>query len=116
MLNRKENKPATGAESGSRLPDRAAAEDQRRHRRRFIISSKAPGVRPDSTAGASSSSPGKARSPIHAKPGQAQAGETPAAAVDLNETIKTLLHLAREHGHLTYDDINDALPDGDLAR
>jgi RNA polymerase primary sigma factor len=33
-------------------------------------------------------------------------------AVDLTETIKTLLHLAQEHGHVTYDDINDVLPDG----
>jgi RNA polymerase primary sigma factor len=32
--------------------------------------------------------------------------------LDLNETIKTLLQLAREHGHVTYDDINDVLPEG----
>jgi RNA polymerase primary sigma factor len=32
-------------------------------------------------------------------------------SVDLNETIKTLLHLAQEHGYVTYDDINDVLPD-----
>ena len=32
--------------------------------------------------------------------------------VDLAETIKTLLHLNQEHGHVTYDDINDILPDG----
>ena len=25
---------------------------------------------------------------------------------------KTLLHLAQEHGYVTYDDINDVLPDG----
>jgi RNA polymerase primary sigma factor len=31
--------------------------------------------------------------------------------VDLTETIKTLLHLAQEHGYITYDDINDVLPD-----
>jgi RNA polymerase primary sigma factor len=31
--------------------------------------------------------------------------------VDLTETIKTLLHLAQEHGYVTYDDINDVLPD-----
>jgi len=36
----------------------------------------------------------------------------PGQAVDLTETIKTLLHLAHEHGHVTYDDINDILPDG----
>jgi RNA polymerase primary sigma factor len=32
-------------------------------------------------------------------------------AVDLTETIKTLLHLSQEHGYITYDDINDILPD-----
>jgi len=37
---------------------------------------------------------------------------TPGQAVDLTETIKTLLHLAHEHGHVTYDYINDILPDG----
>ena len=31
--------------------------------------------------------------------------------VDLTETIKTLLHLSQEHGYITYDDINDILPD-----
>lgn len=35
-----------------------------------------------------------------------------AAPVDLTETVKTLLHLAQEHGYVTYDDINDVLPDG----
>ena len=44
-------------------------------------------------------------------------GQTPGAApalpgsVDLTETIKTLLHLSQEHGYVTYDDINDILPD-----
>src|SRR5208283_2299134 len=33
------------------------------------------------------------------------------STVDLTETIKTLLHLAQEHGYITYDDINDVLPD-----
>jgi RNA polymerase primary sigma factor len=32
--------------------------------------------------------------------------------VDLTETLKELLALARENGYLTYDDINDILPDG----
>ena len=37
-------------------------------------------------------------------------GALPTTA-DLQETIKTLLHLAQEHGYITYDDINDILPD-----
>ena len=32
-------------------------------------------------------------------------------SVDLSETVKTLLHLSQEHGYITYDDINDILPD-----
>jgi RNA polymerase primary sigma factor len=31
---------------------------------------------------------------------------------DVTETLKELLALARENGYLTYDDINDVLPDG----
>jgi RNA polymerase primary sigma factor len=33
------------------------------------------------------------------------------SGVDLTEKIKELLIIAKEQGHLTYDDINDALPD-----
>src|SRR5947199_7684577 len=55
-------------------------------------------------------------SPQPAKPGPAGArAVTPAGSSippDTSETIKTLVQLAREHGHLTYDDINDALPEG----
>ena len=36
---------------------------------------------------------------------------TLASSVDLTETIKTLLHLQQENGYVTYDDINDILPD-----
>ncbi len=31
--------------------------------------------------------------------------------VDLTEKVKELVRLAKEQGHLTYDDVNDALPD-----
>src|SRR5687767_9412013 len=33
------------------------------------------------------------------------------SGVDLTEKIKELLRLAQEQGYLTYNDINDALPD-----
>ena len=33
------------------------------------------------------------------------------SGVDLTEKVRELLMLAKEQGHLTYDDINDALPD-----
>src|SRR3954447_15006727 len=32
--------------------------------------------------------------------------------IDLTEKIKELLRLAQEQGYLTYNDINEALPDG----
>ncbi|MGO8675517.1 MAG: RNA polymerase sigma factor RpoD [Limisphaerales bacterium] len=112
MLNRKENKPAAGAEAAGRSDNRVAAGGQRRHRHRFIISSKAPGVRPDPNHEAAPSLPGKVPAATDAKPVQGQVGQTPHAILDLNETIKTLLQMAREHGHLTYDEINDVLPDG----
>ncbi len=36
---------------------------------------------------------------------------TTSATVDLSEKIKELIRLAKEQGHLTYDDVNEALPD-----
>ena len=43
-----------------------------------------------------------------------QAAELPKgqSRADLTETLKELLALARENGYLTFDDINDILPDG----
>lgn len=115
MLNRKENKKGSAPHKNGRAPRREAPKPQR-PRRRFIISRKAP---------AHSDTPPHAphRKTPHekgaeAKPatppatGPAPAGAAPAAPMDLNEIVKTLLHLAREHGHLTYDDINDVLPEG----
>jgi RNA polymerase primary sigma factor len=43
--------------------------------------------------------------------GKPVVGAEPGAR-DLTETVKALLHLAREQGHITYDDINDLLPEG----
>src|SRR6516164_7440364 len=33
------------------------------------------------------------------------------SGVDLTEKVRDLLRLAKEQGHLTYDDVNDALPE-----
>ena len=35
-----------------------------------------------------------------------------AGTTDITEIIKTVIQIAREQGHLTYDDINEVLPDG----
>src|SRR5258708_38216072 len=40
---------------------------------------------------------------------------TTKSGVDLTEKVRELLMLAKEQGHLTYDDINDALPDSILT-
>ena len=44
------------------------------------------------------------RAPVSAPPASL-------ASVDLSEKVKELIRLAREQGYLTYNDINDALPD-----
>jgi RNA polymerase primary sigma factor len=81
-----------------------------------VISHKAHGHSKLRVAGTPNAQP-KARSASQAKASYASTHETPVAgkparAIDLTETIKTLLHLAQEHGLVTYDDINDVLPDG----
>ena len=45
-------------------------------------------------------------------PGASPLIPAPAQVVDLAETVKSLTLLARDQGHLTYDDINDLLPEG----
>src|SRR5438445_3640042 len=122
MLNRKETKLANGATTHSRPGQRAAAGKEQPLRRRFIISSKAaaasavaratsrpqPEVR-NGNAKAHPSLPGKGTPGVE---GHAPANGRPVGPVDVAETIKTLLHLAHENGHVTYDDINDVLPEG----
>ena len=43
-------------------------------------------------------------------PAAGKAGEA-APILDIAEKVKQLVRIAREQGHLSYDDINDALPD-----
>ncbi len=83
-------------------------------RRRFVITSsarrnaaKAADANGDSKSHAVSA-PEKSPSSGHANPAAPASGQT---SVDLTETVKTLLHLAQEHGYITYDDINDVLPE-----
>ncbi len=76
-------------------------------RRRFVISNKAAKPEPAKPV---PSAPAPAKAPVETAP------TTPGpsglvSSVDLTETIKTLLHLSQEHGYITYDDINDILPD-----
>ena len=114
MLNRKESKPADQAVRRGRPPGRIASTKVSQPRRRFVISRRANNHPP---APVVPSAPPKAGSANQAKEVYANSHGAPATstlsqAIDLGETIKTLLHLAQEHGHVTYDDINDILPDG----
>jgi RNA polymerase primary sigma factor len=118
MLNRKDHKANGSNHHHGNGHDGRDAAKARQGRRRFIISPKAAGQPlPTAPARPSRGRPPKAESSAHNKaahpavppvPGAA----TPGQAIDLTETIKTLLHLAHEHGHVTYDDINDILPEG----
>ncbi len=86
-------------------------------RRRFVISSKA--LKPDAPKAKEAQTPVPAPKSVSVKSAalKAPANGEPAApqvsltSVDLTETVKTLLHLSQEHGYVTYDDINDILPD-----
>ena len=115
MLNRKPSKLVNGVDTHGRNGQRNTSGQERRPRRRFIISSKA-AAQADSRAQQVRHGLNKppAIPPVKtgAGAGQAPGGAGPAAPADLAETIKTLLHLAHENGHITYDDINDVLPEG----
>ncbi|HEV2693556.1 MAG TPA: RNA polymerase sigma factor region1.1 domain-containing protein, partial [Verrucomicrobiae bacterium] len=119
MLKRKVTTPKSASRSGSRsakpVKPAKAKSAPAPVRRRFVISSKAikpealktkPVVAPETPAKASAKTPVK--TPAN---GSAAPTAPTQSTVDLSETIKTLLHLSQEHGYITYDDINDILPD-----
>jgi RNA polymerase primary sigma factor len=113
MLNRKNTPPKNAARSRPRSakPKTALA------RRRFVISN----PRRDAAKTAETNGNGKTHtatsiaSAAQKLPANGNASAPAPAPVqstaDLTETIKTLLHLSQEHGYVTYDDINDVLPD-----
>src|ERR1700733_6317099 len=87
-------------------------------RRRFIISSKAKkdlSKPPEANGKAKHTAGSIADAEKRLQNGHTNGnGTAPAPAqpsVDLTETIKTIFHLAQEHGYVTYDDINDVLPE-----
>jgi len=112
MLNRKDMR-ATGLVAGS-------ANSSKRGglvRRRFVLPSAKRKDRTDVLPGGKTNGHSKVESNGNPKtaPGVTTGvpgTNTPVNPLDLTETIKTLLHLAQEHGYVTYDDINDVLPDG----
>jgi RNA polymerase primary sigma factor len=109
MLKRKATAPknAPSSKSSTQKPSKAKPAPQRR---RFVISNKA--IKGETAKAAPK--PSAATSKPASSASQPPATPTPSAlttSVDLTETIKTLLHLSQEHGYITYDDINDILPD-----
>jgi RNA polymerase primary sigma factor len=123
MLHRKETKSPSRAGSRSRGHERSSVTKTRPVRRRFIISPRAPAAiatpptppAPPRNGHSQQDSDSKAKAAYASRQetgAKAPAPGAPGQALDLAETIKTLLHLAHENGHVTYDDINDVLPDG----
>ncbi len=113
MLKRKATVPKSAARNSRGSSPKAPKVKTPPIRRRFVISSKA--VKPETTKPApvtppASSKSASAKTPA-ASPAAAPAPTSVMTSVDLTETIKTLLHLSQEHGYITYDDINDILPD-----
>jgi RNA polymerase primary sigma factor len=113
MLNRKNTPPKSAASSRQRSakPKTAPA------RRRFVISNprRDAAKTAETNAKAKSHTATSIASAAQKLPTNGNTGAPVAAPVqstaDLTETIKTLLHLSQEHGYVTYDDINDVLPD-----
>jgi RNA polymerase primary sigma factor len=112
MLNRKVNKSLNGhSKARSHARERIVPGKSRPVRRRFIISARSSSRGNLSTEELRKDH--KKPSLQHKTPAEGEVGPSLAtqSSVDLTETIKTLLHLAQENGYVTYDDINDILPD-----
>ncbi len=110
MLNRKGIKSAsTGHTHGAKH----AARPPVRHR--FVLPSAKRKERPPVSAANGNGRPKTAPKAETKKPAllnqTVSAAHSTASGVDLTETVKTLVHLAQEHGYVTYDDINDILPE-----
>jgi RNA polymerase primary sigma factor len=114
MSKRKIGTPASAAANRKRSGSRNAGAKPAPARRRFVLSIGRRKPSAPETNGKSKShtanSIADAEKRLHQN-GNAGAPTSPQSTVDLSETIKTLLHLAQEHGYVTYDDINDVLPD-----
>ncbi|MGD0253132.1 MAG: RNA polymerase sigma factor RpoD [Verrucomicrobiota bacterium] len=116
-MSHRKNTPSAGAARRSKHGSgRSAGAKPAPARRRFVVSIARRTVsKPVETNGKAKSHAGKPLASGAQKlpqSGQATVASAPIqSSVDLTETVKTLLHLAQEHGYITYDDINDILPD-----
>jgi RNA polymerase primary sigma factor len=109
MLKRKVSKPAKPAKKAA-APARANSKPAKSAAPRQDPPAKDQAKPKDAPAPVQNGNGGTPPAPLATGP----MGEPGAALtrVDLNETMKALVHLAHENGYLTYDDINDLLPEG----
>ena len=114
MSNRKSAAPKGASVSGKRSGGKKTEAKLPTPRKRFVISSKA-SKSLEGGAKAKKTEETAPSAPVTKVPANGHTPVVPTtttlSTVDLTETIKTLLHLAQEHGYITYDDINDVLPD-----
>jgi RNA polymerase primary sigma factor len=113
MLKRKATAPQSAPRTSPAAAPKAATAKTPPARRRFVISSKA--AKPEAAKEAAPQTAPNAKA-VAAKLPVSSAAPMPTpissiSAVDLTETIKNLLQLAQDHGYVTYDDINDILPE-----
>jgi len=116
MVHRKNTPSAGAARKRKHGSGRSAGAKPAPARRRFVVSiARREAPKPLETNGKAKSHPGNlpgAGAQKFPPGGKGTAAPAPIQlSVDLTETVKTLLHLAQEHGYITYDDINDILPD-----
>jgi RNA polymerase primary sigma factor len=120
MLKRKVTTPKSASRSSSHRTVKPAKPVKAKTppvRRPFVISSKATTnktAKPEAAKLKNATPPApevKMSTKLPANGQSAGASPSYTSTVDLTETIKTLLHLSQEHGYVTYDDINDVLPD-----
>jgi RNA polymerase primary sigma factor len=112
MLNRKGNKvPNDRSKSRRHSRERTVPQKAVPVRKRFIISTRSAGRPAPRAAEARNGHKNPASPQKTPVPPLQNTGPTSPSIVDLTETIKTLLHLSQENGYVTYDDINDILPD-----
>ena len=117
MLKRKTPASAKASRSRPAPGAKKAAVKPAPQRRRFVVSTKAKrdaarpsGAAPKVKHTAASIGAAAHKGPANGQP-SAPASAATGSTADLTETIKTLVHLGQEHGYVTYDDINDVLPD-----
>ncbi len=124
MLNRKGIKSSSGGSAPRRSGKDVKNVKSPANRRRFVLTgtkTKIAPVAPPVSAKPNGKSNGHGKTDVKTDPKVTASGFTvpagltvnpSASGIDLTETVKTLLHLAQENGYVTYDDINDILPDG----